>query len=290
MTATIIDGVRIARDLRSALAGETAALAERCGRRPSLLTVLVGDDPASAVYVGMKIRACEEVGITSVHRPLPADTTQSQLLEVIHAAASDDSIDGILVQLPLPAGMDEHAVINAIPPGKDVDCFHPCNVGLLASGIDAPLQPCTPAGVMRLLEESGVEVAGKHAVVVGRSSLVGRPAATMLLNRHATVTIVHSRTPDLAAMTRQADILVVAVGRPGLVTGDMIRPGAVVIDVGVNRTPAGLVGDVDFASAQKVAGMITPVPGGVGPMTVATLMANTIAAAAARIDPSAQRW
>ncbi len=277
-----MDGSATAAQWRADLAIQAAQLASTLGRPPALQTMLVGSDPASEVYIGMKIRACTDVGIRSVHVQLPDTATESEVLEAIAVAAADSDIDGILVQFPLPAGVSERAVIDAIPPEKDVDCFHPFNVGLMASGGAGHLLPCTPAGIIRLLEAYDVPIAGRHAVVVGRSNLVGRPVASMLLDRHATVTIAHSRTPDLGAITRQADILVVAVGRAHLITPDMVAPGAVVIDVGVNRTAEGLVGDVDFAGVSPIASMITPVPGGVGPMTVATLMANTIAAAQVR--------
>lgn len=282
MSAIIMDGSATAAAWRAELAQRAQELEAALGRPPALQTILVGSDPASEVYIGMKIRACADVGIRSVHVELPDTASEADVLAAIHAAASDDAIDGILVQFPLPNGISKRNVIYAIPPDKDVDCFHPFNVGLMASGGSGHLLPCTPAGIIRLLDTYDVTIAGRHAVVVGRSNLVGRPAASMLLNRDATVTIAHAHTRDLGAVTRQADILVVAAGRPGLITSDMVKPGAVVIDVGINRTPTGLVGDVDGAGVSTVASMITPVPGGVGPMTVATLMANTIAAAQVR--------
>ena len=239
----------------------------------------MGDDPASRVYVNNKKKACEEIGIYSEEYALPAETKQEELIELIEKLNNDDKISGILVQLPLPKGLDEEAVINTINPKKDVDAFHPVNVGKIMVG-NYDFVPCTPAGVMELIHESGIDPAGKECVVVGRSNIVGKPQAMLLLHKNGTVTICHSRTKDLAERTKNADILVVAVGRPNFVTGDMIKPGAVVIDVGINRLEnKKLVGDVDFESAEKVAGAITPVPGGVGPMTIAMLMKNTVKAA-----------
>ena len=239
----------------------------------------MGDDPASRVYVNNKKKACEEVGIYSEEYALSAETPQSELMALIEKLNNDDKISGILVQLPLPKGFDEEAVINAINPKKDVDAFHPVNVGKIMVG-NYDFVPCTPAGVMELIKESGIEPAGKECVIVGRSNIVGKPQAMLLLHSNATVTICHSKTKDLAEKTKQADILVVAVGRPNFVTGDMIKQGAVVIDVGINRLEnKKLVGDVDFETAEKVAGAITPVPGGVGPMTIAMLMKNTVKAA-----------
>ncbi len=239
----------------------------------------MGDDPASRVYVNNKKKACEEIGIYSEEYALSAETPQAELMELIEKLNNDDKISGILVQLPLPKGFDEEAVINAINPKKDVDAFHPVNVGKIMVG-NYDFVPCTPAGVMELIKESGIDPAGKECVIVGRSNIVGKPQAMLLLHSNATVTICHSKTKDLAEKTKQADILVVAVGRPNFVTGDMVKPGAVVIDVGINRLEnKKLVGDVDFESAEKVAGAITPVPGGVGPMTIAMLMKNTVKAA-----------
>lgn len=239
----------------------------------------MGDDPASRVYVNNKKKACEEIGIYSEEYALPAETKQEELIELIEKLNNDDKISGILVQLPLPKGLDEEAVINTINPKKDVDAFHPVNVGKIMVG-NYDFVPCTPAGVMELIHESGIDPAGKECVVVGRSNIVGKPQAMLLLHKNGTVTICHSKTKDLAERTKNADILVVAVGRPNFVTGDMIKPGAVVIDVGINRLEnKKLVGDVDFESAEKVAGAITPVPGGVGPMTIAMLMKNTVKAA-----------
>ncbi|MDB5099119.1 MAG: 5,10-methylenetetrahydrofolate dehydrogenase / methenyltetrahydrofolate cyclohydrolase [Cyanobacteria bacterium RYN_339] len=272
--ASRIDGKAIAADLRASLKDRVDALPGNA-RRPGLAVVQVGADPASSVYVRNKRQACETIGYASFGHELPADTSQADLLALVHQLNADPAVDGILVQLPLPTQIDPDAVIGAIDPEKDVDGFHPFNLGRLVLG-QPTFASCTPAGVMVLLERSGVSLKGKHAVVVGRSAIVGKPMAALLLNAHATVTICHSRTPDLGAITRQADVLIAAVGRTGIITGDMIKPGAVVIDVGMNRDDAGkLCGDVEFASAQVVAGQITPVPGGVGPMTIAMLMANT---------------
>ncbi|MBI3370356.1 MAG: bifunctional methylenetetrahydrofolate dehydrogenase/methenyltetrahydrofolate cyclohydrolase FolD [Betaproteobacteria bacterium] len=275
MTATLLDGKALAARVR-AQARETLA---ELGVRAGLAVVLVGDDPASRVYVRNKVRACEETGICSELHAFPADAGENEVLERVLALNRDARIHGILVQLPLPAGIDSERVLAAVSPHKDVDGFHVENLGALVAG-RAKFVPCTPAGVLRLLQHGNVRIAGRHAVVIGRSTIVGKPAALLLLQRDATVTICHSKTPDLAAHARQADILVAAVGRAKLVTADMVKPGACVIDVGMNRLPDGsLAGDVDFASVKEVAGWITPVPGGVGPMTVAMLMENTVAAA-----------
>jgi methylenetetrahydrofolate dehydrogenase (NADP+)/methenyltetrahydrofolate cyclohydrolase len=272
--ASRIDGKAIAADLRAALKARVDALPQDA-RRPGLAVVQVGADPASTVYVRNKRQACEAIGYASFGHELPAETSEADLLDLVRALNEDGAVDGILVQLPLPKHIDPEKVIATIDPEKDVDGFHPFNLGRLVLG-QPTFASCTPAGVMVLLQRAGVDPAGKHAVVVGRSAIVGKPMAALLLNAHATVTVCHSRTPDLASITRQADILIAAVGRAGLITGEMIKPGAVVIDVGMNRNEAGkLVGDVDFASAEAVAGQITPVPGGVGPMTIAMLMANT---------------
>ena len=278
MSAQRIDGKIISRQIREEIRQEAQALAAR-GIRPGLAVVLVGDDPASQVYVRNKAKACEELGFYSeVHR-LPATTPQAELLALIERLNGQADIHGILVQLPLPDHIDEKAVIDAIAVGKDVDGFHPVNVGKLVIGDDA-LLPCTPAGIIELLKRSGIPIAGKRAVVIGRSNIVGKPAALLLLRENATVTVCHSKTPDLPGTVRQADIVVAAVGVPRLVKGDWIKPGAAVIDVGVNRLPDGkLCGDVDFDAAQETAGWITPVPGGVGPMTITMLMANTLKAA-----------
>jgi methylenetetrahydrofolate dehydrogenase (NADP+)/methenyltetrahydrofolate cyclohydrolase len=278
METRIIDGAALARELRAALAVRVRELAPR-KLRPGLAVVLVGDDPASQIYVRNKTKACEEAGIASWQHRLPASTSERQLLDLIAALNADPKVHGILVQLPLPKHVSAEAVIHCISPDKDVDGFHPENVGRLAVGRPR-FVPCTPAGVMRLLDHAGVELAGKHAVVVGRSNIVGKPVALLLLERHATVTICHSRTPDLGAVIRQADVLIAAVGKARLVSGAMARPGVAVIDVGINRLPDGkLCGDVDFQSMLGTAGWITPVPGGVGPMTIALLLENTVRAA-----------
>lgn len=241
--------------------------------------ILVGEDPASKVYVNNKKKACEYVGINSYEYLLPEETTQEELIELIEKLNNDDRVSGILCQLPVPEHIDDQAIINAIAPEKDVDAFHPVNVGKIMTG-NFDFVPCTPAGVMELINESGIDVCGKDCVVVGRSNIVGKPMAMLLLHRSGTVTICHSKTRDLAEITRKADILVAAVGIPEFIKGDMIKPGAVVIDVGINRiAPKKLVGDVEFEAAEKIAGAITPVPGGVGPMTIAMLMKNTVKAA-----------
>jgi methylenetetrahydrofolate dehydrogenase (NADP+) / methenyltetrahydrofolate cyclohydrolase len=279
--ATIIDGKQVAAEVRRRVAADAAALRERTGHVAGLVTILVGEDPASQVYVNSKIRACEEAGMASFHELMDASSTQEQVLAMVERYNADDRVDGILVQSPLPAGLDFKQVLERIDPGKDVDGFHPLNVGRLVAGRPG-LVACTPAGVMELLDSTGIELEGADAVVVGRSDIVGKPVALLLLHRSATVTVCHSRTRDLPAVTRRADVLVAAVGRPRMITADMVKPGATVIDVGVNRTPDGLVGDVDFEGVSAVAGAITPVPGGVGPMTIAMLLRNTVTAAAAR--------
>ena len=278
MSAHLIDGNALARSIRDDVSRRVALLARR-GVIPGLAVVLVGDDAASSVYVRNKVKDCAEVGIVSTLDRLPADTTESALLARIAQLNADPAIHGILVQLPLPKHIDEHRVIEAISPAKDADGFHVSNVGLLLTG--KPLfRPCTPYGVMKMLEHAGAKLDGSEAVVIGRSNIVGKPQALMLLAAGATVTVCHSRTRDLASHTRRADVLVAAVGRPGLVTADMVKPGAIVIDVGMNRGADGkLCGDVDFAGVREVAGAITPVPGGVGPMTRAMLLVNTIEAA-----------
>ena len=278
--ANVIDGKQIALDIRGEVAQGVADLIAGGGPTPCLAAVLVGDDPASQVYVRNKRRACEHVGIDSQLHRLPADATQDDLMKLIAKLNKDESVHGILVQLPLPDHMDTDQVLLAVSPAKDVDAFHPANVGRLVQGKPRFL-PCTPHGVMQLLGRTGIETAGKHAVVVGRSDIVGKPLAVLLAARgaDATVTVCHSRTRDLAGFTRQADILIAAIGKPCFITGEMIKPGAVVIDVGVNRTDDGLVGDVDYAAASQVASHITPVPGGVGPMTIAMLLVNTLRAA-----------
>jgi methylenetetrahydrofolate dehydrogenase (NADP+)/methenyltetrahydrofolate cyclohydrolase len=278
MSARLIDGAALATTLRGQFRERAAAL-RAAGHPPGLAVIIVGDNPASRVYVRNKVRACDDAGFLSRLIELPAATTEAALLERLVALNNDPAIDGILVQLPLPAHIDDRRVIEAIEPAKDVDGFHVASAGALLTGMPG-FAPCTPAGVMVMLESAGVPVAGRHAVVLGRSNIVGKPMALLLLQAGATVTICHSKTPDLAAMTRQADILVAAVGRANLVTAGMVKPGACVIDVGMNRDAAGkLCGDVDFAAVREVAGAITPVPGGVGPMTIAMLLANTLKAA-----------
>jgi methylenetetrahydrofolate dehydrogenase (NADP+) / methenyltetrahydrofolate cyclohydrolase len=279
MAAEVIDGKAVAAGVRARVAKEVEGLSGELGRPPGLATVLVGDDPASAIYVRRKREACEEVGIRSFHHEPPGTIAQQELLELVVELNADDGVDGILVQLPLPEGLDAGAVINALDPAKDVDGLTPTSAGLLARGDPAGLVPCTPSGVMELLRSAGVDAAGKEAVIVGRSNLVGRPLYSLLLGANATVTTCHSRTADLGEVCRRAEILVAAAGRPKLVTGEMVRPGATVIDVGTNRTDDGLVGDVDFDAAAEVAGAITPVPGGVGPLTVAMLLRNLADAA-----------
>ena len=278
MAARIIDGNAVAARVRERVAREVAALVEEHGVRPGLATVLVGDDPASAIYVRRKREACEEVGIASFHHEPGADVSQEQLAELLRSLGEDERVHGILLQLPLPSQLDADAMIALIDPAKDVDGLTPVNAGLLAQG-GGGLVPCTPAGIMELLAAAGVELEGARAVVLGRSRLVGRPVAALLLAANATVTQCHSRTRDLAAVCREADVLVAAVGSPRLVTADMVGEGATVIDVGTNRTDEGLVGDVDFEAAREKAAAITPVPGGVGPMTIAMLLANTVEAA-----------
>ena len=274
--ANIIDGKALSAAIKDEVREQVLSLEKQCGRKPCLCVIIVGENPASQVYVRNKVRAAEYVGIDSLKIELPAVTAEAALLERIAALNADPAVDGILVQLPLPRHIDEEKVIDAIAPEKDVDGFHPSNVAGLWLGKDCVV-PCTPAGILRLIDSTGVSLSGKRAVVVGRSNIVGKPVAKLLLDRNATVTIAHSRTADLGAVTREADVLVVAVGKAGLITGDMVKPGAVVIDVGMNRDAEGrLCGDVDFASCSETAGWITPVPGGVGPMTIAMLMANTL--------------
>ena len=284
MTAQVIDGKAIAAEVRAAVAADVAEL----DSAPGLATVLVGDDAASQVYVGNKIKACEEAGIRSMHHGLAADVSQDELQELVAELNADDSVDGILVQMPLPSGLDQDPVIAAIDPAKDVDGLTATSAGLLAQGRPG-LVPCTPQGVMELLHAAGVEIEGAEAIIVGRSILVGRPLAALLTNASATVTVCHSRTRDLGAVCGRADILVAAVGSPRMIAGEWVKPGAAVIDVGINRTEDGLVGDVDFEAAATRAGAITPVPGGVGPMTIAMLLRNTLFAARARHRDSAAR-
>jgi methylenetetrahydrofolate dehydrogenase (NADP+)/methenyltetrahydrofolate cyclohydrolase len=278
VSARAIDGKALAQRFRQEFAVRVDRL-KAAGTTPGLAVVIVGDDPASKVYVRNKALACEQVGMHSEVHALSGETPQRELIGFVRRLNEDPAIHGILVQLPLPRHIDSRAVLEAIDPDKDVDGFHYRNVGALVVG-EAAFYPCTPWGVMKMLEEEGVAVAGKHAVVVGRSTIVGKPMAMLLLNASATVTICHSRTPDLAAMTRQADILVAAVGRARMITADMVKPGAVVIDVGINRLPDGkLAGDVDYEGVARVASLITPVPGGVGPMTIAMLLGNTVRSA-----------
>ncbi len=278
MSARLIDGKAIAQEYRAELALRVSRLRAQ-GLVPTLAVVIVGDDAASQVYVRNKTFACEAIGMRSQVHALDKSTSQAQLIAFVKRLSADPSVHGVLVQMPLPRPLDSHAVIGAIDPNKDVDGFHFNNVGALVLG-DPAFYPCTPWGVMKLLEHEGVKVEGLHAVVVGRSNIVGKPMALMLLNAGATVTVCHSKTRDLAAMTRQADLLVAAVGKAGIITGPMVKPGAVVIDVGINRRHNGkLEGDVDFESVSKVASAITPVPGGVGPMTIAMLLANTVKSA-----------
>ena len=282
MSATVIDGKAVAAAVRERVGSEVAEYARaNDGRTPGLETVLVGDDPASEIYVANKHKACEAAGIRSLHHGLSGDASEAELLELIGRLNDDPEVDGILVQLPLPDQIDPDAILRAIDPGKDVDGLTPTNAGLLASGAPG-LVPCTPAGVMELLRHAGAELEGAEAVVVGRSNLVGRPVASLLLGANATVTTCHSRTRDLAATCSRADVLVAAVGSPRLIGADAVKAGATVIDVGMNRTDDGLAGDVDFEAVVEVAGAITPVPGGVGPMTIAMLLVNTLAAARAR--------
>lgn len=277
--AILIDGKETARAVRGEIRDAVAAFTKESGVIPGLAVVIVGDDPASRVYVRNKHRACEEVGIRSDVHALPADTSEAELLTLVAGLNADPTVNGILVQLPLPKHLDEEKVILAIDPAKDVDAFHPVNVGKIMIG-NFTFAPCTPAGVIELLRHYNIPVAGKHCVIIGRSNIVGKPQAMLMLKENATVTVCHSRTVGLADITRTAEILVAAVGRPGFVTADMVRDGAVVIDVGINRTAEGqLCGDVDFAAVSEKASYITPVPGGVGPMTITMLLKNTLAAA-----------
>ncbi|WP_188714002.1 bifunctional methylenetetrahydrofolate dehydrogenase/methenyltetrahydrofolate cyclohydrolase FolD [Paracoccus acridae] len=278
MSATLIDGKAFAADLRARIATQVRSMKDN-GITPGLAVVLVGEDPASQVYVKSKGRMTREVGMNSYEHRLPAETSQDDLLALIGRLNDDPDVNGILVQLPLPPHMDEAAVINAIDPAKDVDGFHILNVGRLATGQKA-MVPCTPLGCLMLLRDRLGSLSGKNALVIGRSNIVGKPMAQLLLRDSATVTVAHSRTANLPDLCRQADIVVAAVGRANFVQGDWIKPGATVIDVGINRGDDGLVGDVDFDAAARVAGAITPVPGGVGPMTIACLLANTLTATA----------
>lgn len=276
--AILLKGKEVSARIKDEMREEVKILKAQ-GINPGLAVILIGEDPASQVYVRNKKLACEYIGINSFEYLLPSSTTQEELIELIKKLNNDDTVSGILCQLPVPEHINEDAIINAIDPKKDVDAFHPVNVGKIMTG-NYDFVPCTPAGVMELINESGIDVSGKECVVVGRSNIVGKPMSMLLLHRNGTVTICHSKTRDLAEKTRNADVLVAAVGIPNFITGDMIKPGAVVIDVGINRiAPKKLVGDVEFESAEKVAAAITPVPGGVGPMTIAMLMKNTLKAA-----------
>ena len=281
MSATVIDGKAIAAQVRAETRDEIAAWIATRGPRPGLATVLVGEDPASAIYVAGKQRACAEVGIEGFSHELPAATPQDRVEALLHELNADPRVSGILLQLPTPAPIDGSHLTTLIDAAKDVDGLTPVSAGLLAKGLPG-LRPCTPAGVIELLRRHDVALEGAEAVVVGRSDLVGKPVAALLLAENATVTTCHSRTRDLGAVCRRADVLIAAVGRPAMITGDWIKPGATVIDVGINRTESGLIGDVDYASAAQVAGLITPVPGGVGPMTIAMLLRNTLQAARAQ--------
>lgn len=277
--AEIISGKIVSEKLRAELKGEIAEFKAQEGRAPGLAVVVVGDDPASAVYVRNKHKACLDVGIESLQIEYPENTSEEELLSKIDELNLDHRVDGILVQLPLPRHIDEEKVINRISPKKDVDAFHPVNVGKITIG-NYSFLPCTPAGIISLLDHYKVEIEGKRCVVIGRSNIVGKPMALLLTERNGTVTLCHSRTKNLPDICREADIIVVAIGRAGFLKADMVKPGAVVIDVGINRLESGkLSGDVDFADVEKVASMITPVPGGVGPMTITTLLKNTLVAA-----------
>jgi methylenetetrahydrofolate dehydrogenase (NADP+)/methenyltetrahydrofolate cyclohydrolase len=278
MSAQIIDGKAFAAGLRARVGGGVAAFHAASGRVPGLAVVLVGEDPASAVYVRSKGKATREAGMQSFEHRLPADVDQDDLLAVIDRLNGDTEVDGILVQLPLPPHIDEQVVITRIDPDKDVDGFHPVNAGRLATGLDG-FVPCTPAGCVMLLKDTLGDLSGLDAVVIGRSNIVGKPMAQLLIAESCTVTVAHSRTRDLAGVVARADIVVAAVGRAEMIKGEWLKPGACVIDVGINRTEAGLVGDVDFAGAMSVAGAVTPVPGGVGPMTIACLLRNTLISA-----------
>jgi methylenetetrahydrofolate dehydrogenase (NADP+)/methenyltetrahydrofolate cyclohydrolase len=274
---SLIDGKKVAQEIRSAIGKEVTEIKTKTGNVPGLATVLVGEDPASAVYVRSKNKICKELGFISLEHTLPEDTKEKDLLALVHELNGNEAVSGILVQLPLPKHIDSTKILEAIDPAKDVDGFHPVSMGRLMMGT-AELAPCTPSGIIEMLDRYKVEIEGCHAVVLGRSNIVGKPIAMLLLHRNATVTICHSRTKDLSRVTQTADILIAAVGRPKMVTADMVKEGAVVIDVGINRVDGKLVGDVDFAEVEPKASLITPVPGGVGPMTIAMLMHNTLKA------------
>lgn len=287
MSAVIMDGKAISKEIQAEIATEVASFIEQSGVTPCLAAVLVGDDPASEVYVRNKHRACERVGIASQMHKLPASTSQDELLQLISQLNAQDDVHGILIQLPLPDSIDTLQVLDAVDPGKDVDAFHPENVGLISQGRPRFL-PCTPHGVQQILDRCGIEMSGKHAVIVGRSDIVGKPMSMLLTAKNstrgpqaanATVTLCHSRTQNLNEICRAADVIVAAIGVPKFITADMVKPGAVVVDVGINRTDDGLCGDVDFDTVKEVAGHLTPVPGGVGPLTVTMLMYNTLDAA-----------
>lgn len=279
MSASIIDGKLVSAHLRETVKRDTAAFIDKTGITPGLAVILVGENPASRVYVRNKHKACEEAGFKSIQIELPESTTENELLLKIEELNSDPDVHGILVQLPLPKHINEDKVVNAISPEKDVDAFHPVNVGKIMTG-KYDFLPCTPAGIISLLEYYNISIEGKSCVVVGRSNIVGKPMSLLLLERNGTVTVTHSRTKDLASVTRGADILVVAIGKPNFITADMVKDGAVVIDVGINRLENGkLAGDVDFEAVKEKASYITPVPGGVGPMTITTLLRNTLKAA-----------
>ena len=287
MSADIMDGKAISKEIQAEIATEVASFVEQSGVTPCLAAVLVGDDPASEVYVRNKHRACERVGIASQMHKLPASTSQDELLQLIGQLNAQSDVHGILIQLPLPDSIDTLQVLDAVDPGKDVDAFHPENVGLISQGRPRFL-PCTPHGVQQILDRCGIEMSGKHAVIVGRSDIVGKPMSMLLTAKNstrgpqaanATVTLCHSRTQNLNEVCRSADVIVAAIGVPKFITADMVKPGAVVVDVGINRTDDGLCGDVDFESVKEVAGHLTPVPGGVGPLTVTMLMYNTLDAA-----------
>jgi methylenetetrahydrofolate dehydrogenase (NADP+)/methenyltetrahydrofolate cyclohydrolase len=290
MPARLLDGKALAQTTQAEIAAAVAKRVAAGGPRPGLATVLVGDDPASHVYVRNKRKACEQIGMVSVHRELPASTSQAELLAVINRLNADPAVHGILVQLPLPNQIDEAAVTRSIDPRKDVDAFHPETVGLLTTGHPRFL-PCTPHGIQQLLVRNGVKIDGAHVVIVGRSNIVGKPLALLLMQKwpggNATVTVAHTGTRDLPELTRSADIIVVAIGRAKFLAADMVRPGAVVVDVGMNRVDGKLCGDVDFEPVSQVAGAITPVPGGVGPMTITMLLHNTLTAAGGEFPPQA---
>lgn len=275
VTAQLLDGKQTAAQVREKIRVEVERLKGEGKRAPALAVVIVGENPASKVYVGQKEKACKAVGFHSILRRLPEETTQEELLNLVEEMNDDPSIDGILVQLPLPAQMDSESIIAAIRPEKDVDGFHPINMGRLVTGLKGT-EPCTPKGIMYLLDRYGIELEGKRAVVLGRSNIVGKPIAHMLMAKNATVTVCHSRTKDMAGYTREADVIVAAIGKPRFLTADMVKEGAVIVDVGINRLDEGLVGDTDFHALKEKVAFITPVPGGVGPMTIAMLLLNTL--------------